>query len=91
MADRYDIVSPRKDRNGKTRWTKVGVAFPAKQGDGFNLIFEAYPLPDENGEVRANLFPPRDNQQQSGGQQRQPDPARQRPQDGDALDDEIPW
>jgi hypothetical protein len=86
MADRYDIVSPRKDRNGKTRWTKVGVAFPAKQGDGFNLIFEAYPLPDENGEVRANLFPPRDNQQQGGGQQRQAPQRHDEP-----LDDEVPW
>jgi len=94
MADRYDIVSPRKDRNGKTRWTKVGVAFPAKQGDGFNCILEAYPLPDENGEVRMNLFPPRDNQQQSGGQQQakqQPDPNA--PLDNDALGDgdDVPF
>jgi len=68
MADRYDCVAPRKDKQGNTRWTKVGVAFPAKQGDGYNVILEAYPLPDENGEVRFNLFPPRDkNGGQSGG------------------------
>jgi len=87
MAERYDIVSPRKDKNGKTRWTKVGVAFPARQGDSFNLILEAYPLPDENGEVRANLFPPRDNQ---GGDRARQQP-QQQPSDNDGMDDEIPW
>jgi len=56
---RYDLCSPRKDRDGKTRWQKVGVMFPAKQGDGFSLKFDSYPLPDEKGEVWVSAFVPK--------------------------------
>lgn len=52
----YDALSPRKykDKNGqeKTTFTKIGVAFANKDGDGFSLNLNAYPLPDEKGEVR---------------------------------------
>lgn len=34
------------DSNGKTgkRWTKVGAAFPHKEGSGFNIELRAFPL-----------------------------------------------
>ena len=34
MADRLDAICGIKSRNGKTYWTKVGVAFPSRQGNG---------------------------------------------------------
>ena len=74
MSKRYDIASPRKGKDGKTFWTRIGTAF---EGDkGIQLIFDALPLPDAEGRCVANLFEPRDS---SGGrdtgqrtQQRQP-------------------
>ena len=44
MADRYRLVVPRKDRDGKTWWTKVGVMWPLKGKDGFSITMEALPL-----------------------------------------------
>ena len=32
MADRYELKTPRKGKDGKVYWTKVGVAFPQKNG-----------------------------------------------------------
>lgn len=67
MSTRYDICTPRKGRDDKTFWTRIGTAF---QGDkGIQLIFDALPLPDSEGRCVANLFEPREKQQT---QQRQP-------------------
>lgn len=77
MATRYDLASGRKDKDGKTRWTKVGVMFPAKQGDGFSIKLEALPLPNETGEVWLSAFPPRDR-----------DDA---PKGGGTFDDVVPF
>lgn len=60
MSDRYDICVPRKGNDGKTRWMKIGVAFPARSGDGINLIFDALPLPDAEGRCAASLFRPKE-------------------------------
>jgi hypothetical protein len=58
MAKRYDICTPRKSREGKTFWTRVGTAF---EGDkGIQLIFDALPLQDSEGRCVANLFEPRE-------------------------------
>lgn len=79
---RYDLISPRARKDGKTFWVKVGAAFP-KDGGGFSLVFDALPLPDAEGNVRLLMAEPRDN----AGQQRQEQPARR-----DDLDtDEIPF
>ena len=40
MAKRFDIVTPRKGRDGKTFWTKIGVAFENKTG-GCRWSFDA--------------------------------------------------
>jgi hypothetical protein len=62
MAERYDLKTPRKGKDGKTWWTKIGVAFPMKERDGFNLTFEALPVPQLNDrgelEVRVTMWPP---------------------------------
>lgn len=74
MSTRFDISSPRPKKDGGTYWVKIGTAFTSEKGT--QLIFDALPLPDKEGRVVANLFPPRDkngggsfkaSQQQSGG------------------------
>lgn len=72
---RFDIMTPRKGRDDKTFWTRIGTAW---QGDkGIQLVFDALPIPDNEGRVVANLFEPRDR---DGGGQRQ----QSRQQDDDA-------
>lgn len=59
-ANRYDLMTGRKDKDGKTFWQRVGVMFPAKSGEGFAIKLEAYPLPNEKGEVWLAAFVPHD-------------------------------
>lgn len=69
MSNRFDISSPRPKKDGGTYWVKIGTAFANEKGT--QLIFDALPLPDKEGRVVANLFPPRDNnaQQKPAAQQ----------------------
>lgn len=78
---RYDLISPRARKDGKTFWVKVGAAFP-KDGGGFSLVFDALPLPDADGNVRLLMAEPRDSQPQ----QRQEAPAQDR-----HIEDSIPF
>lgn len=101
MSNRYDVMSPRKDREGKTRWTRVGVMFPAKSGNGFAIKFEALPLPDEKGEVWVQAMEPKerdaDEDRPAAKQQGRPPasynpiPQKPAPSSGPMLDDEIPF
>tara|TARA_B100000700_G_scaffold61416_1_gene67296 strand:+ start:412 stop:783 length:372 start_codon:yes stop_codon:yes gene_type:complete len=76
MAQRYDLMVPRSGNDGKTYWTKVGVAFANKSGNGFNLSFEALPLPSKNDrgdyETRVIMMEPRPRQQQVGNSEEMP-------------------
>ena len=89
MSKRYDICTPRKGRDDKTFWTRIGTAW---EGDkGIQLVFDALPLPDAEGRCVANLFEPRENGQraQSANNDRQQSQAR-----GNTaadLDDDIPF
>lgn len=82
---RFDIMTPRKGREDKTFWTRIGTAW---QGDkGIQLVFDALPIPDNEGRVVANLFEPRER---DGGNQRQ----QSRQQDDDASwggDGSVPF
>jgi hypothetical protein len=62
MAERYDAVISRKDKDGKTRYTKIGAAFPAK-GDkgGFNIVLDALPMPNAEGQAWISLYVPKDS------------------------------
>lgn len=65
MAKRFDVLAPRKKRDGGTFWHRVGIAF---EGDkGINIVFDSLPLPDDQGRVSVSLFEPRD--QQGGNRQ----------------------
>lgn len=57
MAKRYDICAPRKGKDDKTFWHRIGTAW---EGDkGIQLVFDALPLPDSEGRCVANLFEPK--------------------------------
>lgn len=89
---RYDLISPRARKDGKTHWHKVGAAFPRDKG-GFSLVFDSLPLPDAEGRVTLLMSEPMEDnggQRQSGGSANTRDPARQAPPKRD-LDDEIPF
>ena len=44
----YDVISPREDNKGNTRWVRVGVGFA--NGNGTRVLLDAYPVPNEKGE-----------------------------------------
>ena len=52
---RYDAVISRKDRDGKWRSTKIGAAFP--KDDRFNVVLDALPMPNAEGQAFITLFP----------------------------------
>lgn len=77
MSDRMDAVTAReytdRDGNKKTSWTKIGSAWPTKNG-GYSISLDALPLPamGERGlETRIVLMAPklRDGQQSAQRQQ----------------------
>lgn len=60
MAQRYDAVISRKDKDGKVRYTKIGAAFPARDGkDGFNIVLDALPMPNAEGQAWISLYVPK--------------------------------
>ena len=90
MTTRFDLVSPRKGRDDKTRWHKVGAAFPRDKG-GYQLVFDSLPLPDAEGRVTLMMWEAqeRDDSRGQSSQARAADRA-QRPASDD-LDGEIPF
>lgn len=85
---RYDLLSPRKGRDDKTRWHKVGAAFPRDKG-GFQLVFDSLPLPDNEGRVTLMMWEAQEREQgraqpsSRGGDQRQGS--------GYDLNDDVPF
>ena len=75
---RYDLISPRPRKGGKTFWVRVGAAFPRDKG-GFSLLFDALPLPDAEGRATVLMTEPKERQQQGDHQPQAP------------MDDEIPF
>lgn len=60
MIKRYDAVISRKDKEGKVRYTKIGAAFPAKDGkEGFNIVLDALPMPNAEGQAWISLYVPK--------------------------------
>jgi hypothetical protein len=54
-----DVISPREDSKGNTRWIRVGVGFP--NGNGTRVLLDAYPLPNEKGECVLLIRERKDN------------------------------
>lgn len=95
MAQRYDAVISRKDKDGKVRYTKIGAAFPAKEGkDGFNIVLDALPMPNAEGQAWISLFVPkpkedREEPEQSISQRAQA--TIKSPRNNADMNDEIPF
>lgn len=81
MTSRYDAVVSRKDKSGKWRSTRIGVAFPGENGR-FNVVLSALPLTGGDGQAYITLFPAEEKDNQSQGSA---------PRGNDALDDQIPF
>lgn len=58
MEERLQAIVPRTGKDGKTYFTRIGVAFPSKDGEGWSVILEALPLPDKEGRCVVLLRPP---------------------------------
>lgn len=83
MTDRLDALTVR-EYNGKSYWTKIGAAFPNKNGAGYIVRLDAMPASNE-GQFAIHLREPlpKDGQQSGGGQSsRAPAPE---------LDDDFPY
>jgi hypothetical protein len=85
---RLDALAPRtyRDRDGsdKTAFTKVGSAFPNKSGDGYTVLLDAIPAP-QDGQYKILLMTPKDRDDNRGGGGRQQ--SHQQP----SPDDNIPF
>lgn len=67
MATRLDALTVREN-DGKSYWTRIGVAFPGRDGS-FIVRLDAMP-PTTEGQYIIHLREPRDSSQ-GGGQRRQ--------------------
>jgi hypothetical protein len=86
MTQRFDICTGRPGRDGKTFWTKIGF-MTSNDKEGFSIKLDALPLPDKDGNVWINAFPPREPN--GGGNRAAPRQSRSNP--NDQLDDAVPW
>lgn len=82
MSKRYDVCAPRKKRDGGTFWKNIGTAW--ENDKGIQIVFDALPLPDNEGRCVVNLFEPR---------KREPDGSRGHAQQEPAYEDDsdIPF
>lgn len=64
MAKRYDICTPRKGKDDRTFWTRIGTAW--ENDKGIQLVFDCLPLPDAEGRCVANLFEPKPKDSERG-------------------------
>lgn len=62
MTQRYDLIVGRENGE-KTYWTRIGSAWPAKNGGGFSLTFDALPLPGKDGACRVLMREPQERTQ----------------------------
>lgn len=69
--ERLDALSVRES-NGKSYFTKIGAAFPNKDGKGYTILLDAFPAPVE-GQFKIMLREPlpRDGDRQQPRQQQQ--------------------
>lgn len=88
MSKRFDICVPRKGKDDKTFWTRIGTAWQNEKG--VQLVFDALPLPDSEGRCVANLFEPRDNRDQAHKDNLNRNPPAQQSGDYDDSSD-PPW
>ena len=57
MAKMYRVYTIVERPKQDDYWLNIGVAFPHENGDGFNVILQALPLPSSNGQCKVVLRP----------------------------------
>ena len=97
MANYYEAVAPREytDKNTgeqKTSFTRIGVAFPFKEKEGYSIQLDAIPAPQE-GVYKILLVPPKpkDNASQQGSKASYGDVSSGAAATPAEMDDEIPF
>lgn len=85
MAERLDALSVRES-NGKSYFTRIGVAFANKDGKGWSVLLDAIPAPTE-GQFKIMLREPLPKDGQRGGGQSD----TKSWQNNDPLDDDTPF
>lgn len=86
MATRFNISTPRKKKDGGTYWVNIGTAWVDEKGT--QLVFDALPIPDEEGRCVARLFEPRQDNR-SGSRDRSDAQGRAGAQP--EMADDVPW
>jgi len=51
-------------------WLAIGAAFAHQNGDGYNVILQALPIPNGDGQCKIVLRPPKDEQDDRQPQER---------------------
>jgi hypothetical protein len=51
-------------------WLAIGAAFPHQSGDGFNVVLQALPIPDRDGQCKIVLRPPKPGDAEPQSQER---------------------
>lgn len=82
MAERLDALSVRES-NGKSYFTKIGAAFPNKDGKGWSILLDAMPASND-GQFKIMLREPLPPREDGGSRAPSRDEMRRE------LDDEIP-
>ena len=79
MEDRYNLFLAVDKEAGGTYWHRLGSAFPAKNGNGWQLSFNSLPIPNSKGKVIVHMY--KDN----------PRPEDNAKREANDLDDDIPF
>ena len=64
----YTVVKRGEGQDGF--WLAIGAAFPHQSGDGFNIVLQALPLPDRDGQCKIVLRPPKSDDAEPQPQER---------------------
>lgn len=87
--ERLDALSVREGKDGgKSFFTKIGAAFPNKDGKGYTVLLDCVPAPSD-GQFKIMLREPLPKDGQSGGSQAPR--ANSNPSFDSDLDDHVPF
>lgn len=91
MSERLDALSVREN-NGKSYFSKIGAAFPNKDGKGWTVLLDAMPAPND-GQFKIMLREPlpKDDRARSASNDVRGTGGDRPPRFNDQLDDSIPF
>jgi hypothetical protein len=89
MTERYDALTVRES-NDKSYFTKIGAAFPNKDGKGWTVLLDAMPASND-GQFKIMLREPLPKDGQRGGGSGNTRPANSNPDFDSDLDSDVPF